>query len=109
MSFSSGLIATLTGTTGISSAQEPCEATSVGSWGVREETDTYSLALHARTCPVTGQGSHTPAAPAGLMIHQLPLTSSLNHARSHFPYFTLRITSNSSLCYTFGLSSNSLL
>uniref|UniRef100_A0A7N2M2T3 Uncharacterized protein n=1 Tax=Quercus lobata TaxID=97700 RepID=A0A7N2M2T3_QUELO len=53
-SFRGHLVLHPTRTTGISSTQEPGEAASSGSWGMCEETGTYSPALHARTCSIAG-------------------------------------------------------
>ena len=50
------------GKKGISGIEEPGEAASSGSRGLREKTGTHSPRLHARTCSLADHGSCTPTS-----------------------------------------------
>lgn len=55
------VIKMVTGKTGISSFEKPCEAASCCSRGVREKTSSYSSTVHACPCQIA---SHCPSSPA---------------------------------------------
>ncbi|GMP32102.1 hypothetical protein CsSME_00006013 [Camellia sinensis var. sinensis] len=60
------------GKKGISGIEEPGEATSSGTRGVREKTGSYSLTLHACTCSLA---DHSPCTPTPHWIKLIILGS----------------------------------